>query len=161
MHNQQSDNPFWLYACERYQKPAVQESLLLLQDYHDLNINVLLLMSWLGEMRVSITSEQLDIFIDGINNIDSKIILPLRNIRRFIKTDKAISADYYVQIKQLESDFEQFLINKLYDLSLNIKKVIVKTPCVEHNIALYIDNYGTDACGALANQKQTLLKDLI
>ena len=165
MHNQQLDNPFWQYSCELYQKPGVRDILLLLQDKHNLNINLLLLMSWLGENKISINNEQLKILVDCIEQVDSNIIQPLRQIRQTIKSNHSLPADYYEQFKQLELNLEQLIIQKLYDNSFNISQAIVNTPCVKHNIDCYIENYSidndsTNTSKEITSQKEALLKAL-
>ena len=161
MHNQQLNNPFWTYACELYQNPDLQAILLRLQDEHCLNINILLCMVWLGENRVLITDKPLTSLVDCIEDINSNVVQPLRQARRYLKTDGSLPTNCYESVRQMELDIEKILIQKLFDNSRILLQDIVNHSCVEHNIELYIKSYNTTNPGGLEPQKEALLKVLL
>lgn len=160
------DNAFWQYACKLYQKPALEKTLLQLQDEHGLSVIILLLMAWLGEKQVSLNQDSLKILIDCTSEIDCHVMQPLRHARQFIKTEKSLAPIYYEQLKRLEITIEQQLMQRLYNKSLILLDDIVNQPSVEHNVSLYINNHASFITSQiqltkLMISKETLLKVLL
>ena len=81
-----SDNPFWDYSVQVW--PTAGETLLMLQETYQLDINMLLFCCWLAkEHRVFRSSEQLAHYWPEISRWHHEIILPLRIIRQRVKSD--------------------------------------------------------------------------
>jgi uncharacterized protein (TIGR02444 family) len=137
MNNVTLNNPFWQFACDFYSQPDAAEALLCLQDKHLLNINILLLLIWLGEQGLSINKYQLDSLLVFNMPMDNNIISPLRKARTALKFEEHLKS-YYKTLKQLELALEQEAIRNLYQHSQTIIFSKVETSCSKNNLSVYV-----------------------
>jgi uncharacterized protein (TIGR02444 family) len=135
MNDNTLDNPFWQYACSLYKKPGVADTLLEMQDHYNANIPLLLFLVWLGTQRIAITAANMQDFTNAIAELDTHAIKPLRNIRRYIKSNAILTSETYVLLKSLELSMEQQVMALLFRLS---RSLFASTPdatyCITHNL---------------------------
>lgn len=129
-----ADNPLWQFALATWQKPGVANILLRLQDEHGLNVNLLLLMLWLGERQVIINATQQALLQETIEALDSEVLLPFRHIRRHLKSIPGLPPSLYDQARHLELAFEQWQLTRLYVCSKDFLPDIHATSCQLHNL---------------------------
>lgn len=137
MQQMQLDNTFWQYALSTYGKPGAADKLLHLQDAFGLDINLLLLMSWLGSCRRRMNSDHLQPCLILAGDWQQSVMRPLRAVRRQLRErlgDEAV----YQQSKALELAVEQQIIARLYQQVQAMPLPPGDTACESHNIACYI-----------------------
>lgn len=137
MNTDTLNNPLWLFATAFYQLPTAAETLLRLQDEHQLNVNILLLLIWLGDQDKTMSAEQLAAIISLNAALDSDIISPLRQSRRALKQQPTLH-HYYQALKNIELGLEQEAMRALYQHCEGINFQIVETSALEINLSLYI-----------------------
>lgn len=115
------DNPLWDFSLSVYAEPGVSEECLVLQDRHDLNINLVLLAAYLGSVGVELTEERWEAATREIAWLDETVVRPLRGIRRALKfhaeTDGGLGPrgkEVYRTIKTAEIDAERLEQDALY-----------------------------------------------
>ncbi len=105
------ENPLWNYACQVYSKAGVETALLVLQDNQGADINIILQALWLA-------SEGREWTKACISNDYAKWmeehVLPLRQMRRSMKTDWSQYEDFRQRVKKLELNAEQYALELLF-----------------------------------------------
>jgi len=105
------DSPLWRYACQVYSQQGVEVTLLELQDDHGADINLILQALWLANEERAWTKECIP---DDYAKWMDEQVLPLRQMRRSIKTDWPQHEDFRQQVKKLELKAEQYALALLY-----------------------------------------------
>jgi uncharacterized protein (TIGR02444 family) len=108
------DNPLWQYACQVYSQPGVEAALLDLQDEQGADINLILQALWLASERRVWTKESIPA---DYEKWMLEQVLPLRQMRRSMKTDWIGYEDFRQQVKKLELKAEQYALGILYESS--------------------------------------------
>jgi len=118
---QSPDNPFWDFSLSVYAEPGVADECLVLQDRHDLNVNLVLLAAYLGSAGVALNEERWEAAASEIAWLDETVVRPLRSIRRALKSHAdphgdlgARGQDVYRTIKTAEIDAERLEQDALY-----------------------------------------------
>ena len=106
-----SETSFWDYSVDYYDRDGVSDSLLSLQNRHDLDINLILLALWTGaEMGILLKKEHFAILDAKAYEWRDNIIKPLRSSRQAIKSftsmNIGLTDDIYQKIKSAELDAE-------------------------------------------------------
>ena len=106
-----SQTSFWDYSVDYYDRDGVSDSLLSLQNRHDLDINLILLALWTGaEMGILLEKEHFAILDAKAYEWRDNIIKPLRSSRQAIKSftsmNIGLTDDIYQKIKSAELDAE-------------------------------------------------------
>jgi len=79
---------FWRFSLTVYSRPQIAEALIALQDAHGHNVNLVLFGLWLGVCRaVPLDAAGLAGAQAAIAGLDEAVVLPLRRLRRALKTD--------------------------------------------------------------------------
>lgn len=144
MQQMQPDNEFWHYAVKIYGKPGVAEKLLHLQDNFALDINLLLLMHWLGNQGRLMDNTALHECIKLAEDWQQAVIRPLRSARRALRERRGDDA-LYRQAKTLELAVEQQVIAALYQQIQALTLAGCGRDCIRDNIDLYIKQILPDA----------------
>ena len=115
------DNPLWQYACQVYSKKGVEAALLVLQDVHGADINLILQALWLASEGQQWTKECIP--EDYSAWMDAQV-LPLRQMRRSMKIEwvekrGAQYEGFRQQVKKLELKAEQYALGMLFLQSNN------------------------------------------
>lgn len=104
------DHPLWDFSLDVYARPGVEPACLALQDDHGADINVLLALIWAGAQGVRLTAADLDRLVGGVADWHTKVVRPLRAVRRDMKTGLGAPAPMAdklrAEIKRLELDAE-------------------------------------------------------
>ncbi len=105
------DNPLWQYACEVYSKAGVETALLHLQDKHRADVNLILQALWLASKSIEWTQGCIP---KGYRKWVEEQVLPLRKMRRSMKTDWPQHENFRQQVKKLELKAEQYALAMLF-----------------------------------------------
>ena len=121
MDNFIDDNEFWKFSLTIYRAPHVEDGLLLMQDRHGLDVNLILLCCWLGGRGVRLKENSLSLLIKETKPWREKVVEPLRHLRRMIKREIPICANLPTetirqQIKVVELESEKFQQDILYSM---------------------------------------------
>ncbi len=107
-------NPLWRFSKNIYRKGEVSETLLHLQDKFSIDVNMILFVAWLASINRSITTSDIQDAQKLVSLWRTKIIVPIRNIRRSARNFP--DTDYlYADLKKLEIDTEKEELKILYD----------------------------------------------
>ena len=109
------ENPLWQYSLAIYQRPGVQPLLLQLQDDFGADINMLLGCCWLAKNARALTDDELAALINASASWRAQCIMPLRAVRRYLKSQQHTDA-LYQRVKALELDAEQWQQDRMYQL---------------------------------------------
>ena len=106
-----SQTSFWEYSVDYYDRDGASDSLLSLQNRHDLDINLILLALWTGaEMGMLLKKEHFAILDAEAYEWRNNIIKPLRSCRQAIKSftsmNIGLTDDIYQKLKSAELDAE-------------------------------------------------------
>jgi uncharacterized protein (TIGR02444 family) len=109
-------NPLWDHACQVYSQVGVEAELLVLQDEHGADINLILQALWLATEGIEWTPECIP---EGYQPWVTEQVIPIRNIRRRLKTDwvekRGVAYEgFRQQVKKLELQAEQYALAILY-----------------------------------------------
>ena len=136
MQENTEDNPFRQYAFALYGRQGVAEKLLHLQDQYGLNINMLLLMAWLGRCRQRVDSAFIDDCLVRIGALDTKLIQPLREVRRNIYRLLGNNKHYH-HAKALELALETVILDELYQQAITTPPGSIGEFCMADNVHDY------------------------
>ncbi|OQX33637.1 MAG: TIGR02444 family protein [Oceanospirillales bacterium LUC14_002_19_P2] len=143
-----SDHPFWHYSVQLW--PTAGETLLMLQDSYQLDINMVLFCCWLAnEKRILHSSDQLAHYWPEISRWQRDVIHPLRIVRQnmkvMIKPDVDLQA-LYSKCKQVELYAECIQQKRLFDLKNQLSRSsgIHSHKRLEENLQQYLNLYGAN-----------------
>lgn len=132
------EKQFWRYSGERYARPHVQTLLLGLQDYHRLDVNIILFCLWLGEtQRAALNRDAIEALRRSAAPVNANLVAPIRSARRWVKgwmgggtdkadTDKADRA-LYEALKAVELSGEKLVQRALIEqLIQNLPQIRVE-----------------------------------
>lgn len=160
------ENPFWDFSLQYYDKDGIPESLLYLQDSHDLDVNLILLAIWAGiEFGFLLCEEdfsKLD-FVSG--NWRKSIIEPLRKMRIELKVcrtlDDKLLEDVRENIKKLELDAEHIAQIKLSGQLATFTAIPTSndfTKAASRNLGVYFSYTNIEINSALEEKKDVLVQ---
>ena len=152
-------NALWEYTLAVYDKPGVKSVLLQLQDGFGADINMLLSCCWLAEHGRALNDEDLSALIQSSAEWRAKCIIPLRTVRRFLKSQQWAES-IYEQLKTLEIDAEQWQQNQMYVWLSTVDLPASQRPAGE--IALQnLQRYGMHLSGVEWSDAAGLLGELV
>ena len=129
------ENPLWAYSLKVYDKPGVQPLLLQLQDNFGADINLLLGCCWLAADNRAVTDDDLSALIKVSAKWRAECLMPLRAVRRFLKTQQQAES-IYQRAKMLELDAERWQQDQMYQWLSVLKTPLSELPDKEQ-LALY------------------------
>lgn len=133
--------PLWNFALTRYQRAAVAEGCLRLQESTGADVNMLLAAAWLAERNYCWTSAQVCELIACCRDWREHCILPLRAVRRYLKAHPL-----YERAQALELDAEIQQLHALHDALQTMPLRLSSAPFAEvlaDNLHTYFDNLPT------------------
>ena len=152
-------NPLWRFSKNIYRKGEVSETLLHLQDKFSIDVNMILFVSWLASINRSITTSDIQDAQKLVSLWRTKMIVPIRNIRRSVRNFP--DTDYlYANIKKLEIDTEKEELKILYDNYIAIsseKKGEQKLDLLESNLHALNENHFFDEDKIVLKQVKKIL----
>lgn len=97
---------FWDYSVSRYTKGDMAPLAILLQDNHNVNVNVLLLVGWCLENNFIINLPQLKAVIEASSSVEEKLKVH-RAKRKAAHPDKGADPAVYAALKAEELELER------------------------------------------------------
>lgn len=80
------DHPFWDFSLEVYMAPGVGEACLLLQERHQVDVNLLLFCLWVGASgRGTLGDGGMDAAVSAVRAWHDQVVRPLRAVRTRMK----------------------------------------------------------------------------
>lgn len=109
-------NPLWDHACQVYSQVGVEAELLVLQDKHGADINLILQALWLATEGIEWTPACIP---ENYQPWVTEQVIPIRNMRRRLKTawteQRGVAYEgFRQQVKKLELQAEQYALAILY-----------------------------------------------
>ncbi|SLN35697.1 TIGR02444 family protein [Oceanibacterium hippocampi] len=101
-------NEFWDFSSRLYARDGVAEASLALQDRHGIDVNLLLFCCWVAASgRGTFEDGELESAIDRVAAWRDNVILPLRDLRRYLKGGAA-PAPYQLadELRRVIADIE-------------------------------------------------------
>lgn len=137
---------FWDFSLQQYARPGVAEVCLQLQDQHAVNVNLLLWCVWLERRGLVLNQERLGEAQQRIQAWDEHYVIPLRQLRRRMKTEFGVEdADIEQlrrQIKQAELLAEKQVQKELESVAENWRDTVSDAPLsAGHNLHFYLQEY--------------------
>lgn len=108
-------NPFWDYSVAVYGRDGVPRVCLELQDCCGLDVNVLLYGAWLAVLDWRLTKPHLADIDAGVEEWRSKVVQPLRSLRRELRSYPAAAA-IREDIKAVELRVERQQQDIMYEI---------------------------------------------
>lgn len=112
------NNPLWIYSVKQYSSADCSEFLLDSQQKFHLDINILLFIGWLATQNKSVDMKTVN--ASEVINWQLKVISPIRELRRRVKSLNAV--DFYQHMKKLELEAEYQEQLKLHALTHHMTK---------------------------------------
>jgi len=138
---QDLDNPLWHYACQQYEQPAVKSICLALQDSCGADVNMLLTASWAATQGLAPDWPSI---LNEIAGWQTKIVGPLRAVRKQLDKTSAPEQRLYTALCRLEIDAEQIELAYLYKMVIKQSHRLYKplkagSELSCHNITSYLN----------------------
>ena len=109
-------NDFWRWSLDHYARDGVETQLLELQDEFDFNVNIVLWCCWCAEYYSEPPEFAIRKAIDITREWECKIVVPLRSVRRQLKTlagADLLPAEIRETVKKAELGAEQYQQSQL------------------------------------------------
>lgn len=91
---------FWDFSLAHYGNPQVAAICLELQDIYGVNVNLLLWSLWLESEHLLLTEERLKAAINLVSTWEQNYVWPLRQLRRSMKRDFAVSPGQVGEVRE-------------------------------------------------------------
>ncbi|MCZ4280845.1 TIGR02444 family protein [Kiloniella laminariae] len=152
-------NPFWNFSLESYKQPGVAPACLVLQDKHDLDVNLLLFCCWAGLCSRLLSAIELTGMIAGVEAWRDRVIEPLRDVRRWIKQENTQGFRQSEELRQGVKDLElwaEALQQNYMHLQMPLRQSERPSPEIAaRNLVVYLElcevaSIGTADCADLA-----------
>ncbi len=78
------NSDFWNYSSQLWTLPNVENQCLLLQNQHELNVNLILFCCWTGDQGYSLNRDDIETLLGTASSWEN-VIKPLRDTRRMMK----------------------------------------------------------------------------
>jgi len=143
------DISLWDFSLHQYSRTGVSDACIALQDEEGINVNVLLWSLWLGHKGLDLDATLLKQATGAIHSWDANYVVPLRQLRRRLKTefgtgDVAVEA-VRTQIKQAELFAEKHLQRLLQNLVREKnhvqKHLLGRRELMRKNLKSYLGSY--------------------
>lgn len=120
-------SPFWRFSLATYRRPGVAEACIALQDGFSVDVNVLLLVMWLGTQGRRLDGVETQFVLDAAAGWARDVVVPLRGIRRLLKEDAPLVEDaeaqvFRTKVKGLELEAERLQQEALYRLAARLTR---------------------------------------
>lgn len=159
---------FWSWSLERYERNGVAETLLHLQDEHELSVNLLLWCCWCAETYEPCSHSAMQQAEQTTGLWSERVTAPLRSVRRYLKTgedeEKKQRKALRKIVKDAELQAEKVEQARLENLAVNhLKPLTGQGPpyaCIDRaktNLSLYAKIAGASETPALTELLQKLI----
>jgi uncharacterized protein (TIGR02444 family) len=153
-----ADSPFWQFSLRFYRRAGVAEACIALQDECGADVNLLLLLLWLGCAGRQLSATELRGIEERSRVWAQAVVAPLRAVRRALKSrnaliDPDVTESFRAKIKAIELEAEGLQQDALYHVAQNPELGFLAPSAeaaIQANIALYENLVGrTFARGAI------------
>lgn len=138
---------FWDFSLAVYGRPGVAPACLALQDRHGLDVNLLLYCGWCGGRGRRLDAGNIAALDDRVAAWRREVVLPLRGVRRWLKTQEAApDADAQPlrdKVKRLELEAERIEQEMLFAAAEEEAKE-ASPAAAAANMALYLGFLGVE-----------------
>lgn len=143
------ENPFWRYSLHVYERAAVRDACLALQNRYGADVNILLFLCWRADTGArALTTTELGAIKDAITPLNAHVIHPLRAARNWLKSAPFPDAQTCRDtVLAAELAGEQMAQAALYDLAQQESGQTGPGPAqvARRNLALYLDDMALGA----------------
>lgn len=136
--------PFWRFSLAFYSRAGVPDVLIKLQDEFGIDVNLVLLALWLGSERRLLTDPRMREIGERSNGWQTKVVSPLREIRRTLKESQPLVAGpaaeaFRSKVKALELEAEHLQQDALHALGGNLEasENVTSEEAARRNLATY------------------------
>jgi uncharacterized protein (TIGR02444 family) len=144
-------NPFWDYSLSAYAEPGVADACLAAQDGCGLDVNLLLYAAWLASTGRALTEAHLAGVEEEVGEWRSRVIIPLRTLRRDLKS-LAAADTLREQVKALELQSERHQQDLMWQLFQRCPPEQLSTGLLPSNLDLLFRTSGATGPDAAACQ---------
>jgi uncharacterized protein (TIGR02444 family) len=107
----------WSFSERLYSQPGIEALCLELQDSYDANVLILLWCAWLEVQARSLSHDQLRLATKLVASACAPTVVPLRALRRALKTSSVLPDDVARQVRKsildAELTVERYVLNQL------------------------------------------------
>jgi len=119
---QPSKSPFWQFSIKFYAVPGVAPACITLQDEAGVDVNLLFFLMWNASLNRTLTKDEVAELDRTIGVWRNTAVIPLREIRRALKTPPAMLTPYVAEtfrnrIKTAELEAERLQQEAMYALA--------------------------------------------
>ena len=115
------NSEFWNYSTQIWTLPGLEAICLELQNKHDTNVNILLYCCWLGDKRLCLNDDDLQMLLDTTKPWQT-IIQPLRDSRKMMK--QSLLAMPSKMIDQTLNNINEMELNAEHMEQLALEKIL-------------------------------------
>lgn len=135
-------SPFWQFSLRFYRLPKVAEACLVLQDRAGVDVNLLLYLLWVATQFRRLTAADVAALEARIAPWRQAAVIPLRNIRRALKSPPALPAAaeaeaFRNRIKAVELEAERLQQEAMFGLPLPGAQAPDRAGAAAANVAAY------------------------
>jgi uncharacterized protein (TIGR02444 family) len=115
-------SPFWRFSLRFYRHQEVADACIALQDEVGVDVNLLLFLLWQASRKRALPVTEVEELERRIDGWRAATIIPLRKLRRALKTPPALVASakaelFRTKIKAIELEAERLQQEAMYDLA--------------------------------------------
>ncbi|MCF6437549.1 TIGR02444 family protein [Pseudoalteromonas sp. MMG022] len=138
---QLSEQAFWEFSCQLYQQGNTQNTLLMLQNERQKNINLCLLLLYLEKLQLQISEPDIAHLTVLCQQLDTLLLAPHRAIRANLKQSYSQHAHYQTLRKQLlQSELQLERLQQAELLRLT-QQLSLQPLTLSQNLSLYLNKY--------------------
>ncbi|CAM4264570.1 TIGR02444 family protein [Pseudoalteromonas byunsanensis] len=139
--NKLSEQAFWNFSCQLYRQGGAQNTLLMLQNERQKNINLCLLLLYLEKLQLQIREVDVTRLIQLCLQLDAQLLAPHRAIRSELK-QRYVRHPHYQKLReqllQSELQLERFQQTELLTLT---QQLVLQPLSPSHNLSLYLNEH--------------------
>jgi uncharacterized protein (TIGR02444 family) len=115
-------SPFWRFSVKFYAEPGVAQACIDLQDQAGVDVNILFFLLWNATQSQALNDAEVAELERGIGAWRDMAVVPLRNVRRALKTPPPVMASqeaegFRTRIKAIELEAERLQQEAMYSLT--------------------------------------------
>jgi uncharacterized protein (TIGR02444 family) len=112
-----SKSPFWRFSIKFYAVPGVADACIALQDQARVDVNILFFLLWNATQGRAYTKADVSEVERLIGAWRDMAVVPIRNVRRALKSPPDAAEGFRTRIKAVELEAERLQQEALYELA--------------------------------------------